>query len=218
MTLRELKRWEFKDSTRARGGRCTGKRLLLECWALGLLLLVVSLPAWRRSRALGLVVLALRTGLWGPELGLGGYLVHGELLLGQMCWRRKTTERVAFLVMLGHRGGREGLWEVDDAWSPLLVGEFWWDGRVRDAGRHSSEAANRCPQLRRKRRSCAATGRDNKAKVRGGLRFKLRGNKKPPAAIYKRGLPSHPTPLALHTASELLHTHQTSTLACVSRL
>ena len=45
--------------------------------------------------------------------------------------------------MVSHRGGSEGLREVDDAWPPLFVEEFWGDGGVRDTGRHSGDAAKK---------------------------------------------------------------------------
>ena len=96
ITLRELEGREFKDSARARRRRRTGKGLLFERRALGLLgllllLPVVILPARRRSRALLLVVLPLGAGLWSLELGLRGELVDGELLFRQRCWRWKTA-------------------------------------------------------------------------------------------------------------------------------
>jgi len=68
----ELKCLEFKDRTRARRRRRTGMRRLLECRALDLLLFAVRLLAWRRPRALLLVVLTPGAGLWSPELGLRG--------------------------------------------------------------------------------------------------------------------------------------------------
>lgn len=45
---------------------------LLECRAMDLLLLHVRLLAWRRPRALLLVVLTPWAGLWSPELRLRG--------------------------------------------------------------------------------------------------------------------------------------------------
>jgi hypothetical protein len=100
--------------------------------------------------------------------------VDGELLLlGGLCWGREATERATFLVVVvGHRGGSEGMGELDDARPPLFVGEFWGHGRVRDAGRHSVDAAKRLSTAGEEEGVVRRRGAIRRR--RGGLRFKLR--------------------------------------------